>query len=285
MLKKLKGLGIEDDTVIVFTSDHGDLLGEHGKLNKNQPYETSAGIPFIVKYPDLVPRGKIIETPYTSVDFAPTILSLMGISQIPSGVNFQGIDGSEELTSSELLTNNDSQIRFSYETGNSPVWAMAIKNGYKFVIQKGGVPWLFDLNRDAEEMINYADSVWHTDIYNELREALISVLKDYKVPLTEIADYIFLDMPSCVDSRDALPLTNGKTKFCTDIGDSVPITRCENQQKIRDRCPISCNACTCEDSPGKMWVDSAARTCDSLKSHCNTAGKVRLFCPKTCGVC
>jgi uncharacterized sulfatase len=49
----MKNLGIEDNTVVVFTSDHGDLLGEHGKLNKGQPYETSAGIPFIVKYPDI----------------------------------------------------------------------------------------------------------------------------------------------------------------------------------------------------------------------------------------
>jgi hypothetical protein len=284
MLEKLKGLGIEDDTVIVFTSDHGDLLGEHGRLNKNQPYETSAGIPFIVKYPDLVPRGKIIETPYTSVDFAPTILSLMGISQLPSGVNFQGIDGSAELTSSELFTANDSQIRFSYETGKSVSWAMAIKNGYKLVIQKGGEPWLFDLNIDAEEMINFADSLRHTDIYNELREALILVLKKYEVPLTNLSNYIYLDMPSCLDSREVLPLTNGLTRFCEDIGDSVLLERCENQAKISSHCPVKCNACSCEDSPGKMWVDSAATTCDSLKSHCN-AYKVQLFCPKTCQAC
>jgi len=287
MLDKLKSLGIEDDTVVVFTSDHGDMLMEHGRLNKNMPYETSAGIPFIVKYPDRVPKGKIIETPYSSVDFAPTILSLMGIRQFPAGVNFQGIDGSEELTSSELWSTNNNQIRFSYETGNSPAWAMAIKNGYKLVIQKNGVPWLFDLNLDPEEMNNYASSSWHADIFKELRNAMISKLKDYEVPLTDVVDYIYLDMPSCVDSSDVMPVAanNGrKPSFCSDIGDSVPLSRCENQFKIRNHCPSSCNTCTCEDSSGLLWVSLAARSCDSLSNHCDNY-KVQSFCPKTCRTC
>jgi uncharacterized sulfatase len=214
MLDKLKSLGVEDNTVIVFTSDHGDMLMEHGRMNKGQPYEASAGIPFVVKYPDRVPKGKIIETPYTSVDFAPTILNLMGITEFPSGVNFQGIDASKELTSTELLSSNRSQIRFSFETGKNPSWAMAIMNGYKLVIQKYGTPWLFDLNRDPEEMSNYADSAWHKDIYIELREALITVLKEYEMPLINVVDYIYLDPPSCIDSRDVMPVGNGKTLFC-----------------------------------------------------------------------
>ena len=175
MLDKLKSLGIEDDSVIVvFTSDHGDMLMEHGRLNKNMQYETSACIPFIVKYPDRVPKGKIVETPYSSVDFALTILSLMGIWQFPAGVNFQGIDGFEELTSNELWDINNKQICFSYETGKSQSWAMAIKHGYKLVIQKNGVPWLFDLNLDPEEMINYTSSSWHADVFKKLRDAMNS---------------------------------------------------------------------------------------------------------------
>lgn len=284
MLDKLKSLGVEDNTVIIFTSDHGDMLMEHGRMNKGQPYEASAGIPFVVKYPDRVSKGKIIETPYTSVDFAPTILNLMGITEFPFGVNFQGIDASKELTSTELLSSNRSQIRFSFETGKNPSWAMAIMNGYKLVIQKYGTPWLFDLNRDPEEMSNYADSAWHKDIYIKLREALITVLKEYEMPLINVVDYIYLDPPSCIDSRDVMPVGNGKTLFCEDIGVTLPITRCESQGKIRNHCPRSCNVCTCEDSPGKVWVNSAAGTCDSLKSHCNNK-QIRMFCPSTCEVC
>lgn len=284
VLDKLKNLGIEDDTVVVFTSDHGDMLMEHGRLNKNMPYESSAGIPFIVKYPDRVPKGKIIETPYSSVDFAPTILSLMGIRHLPAGVNFQGIDGSEELTSSELRSTNNNQIRFSYQTGKSPDWAMAVKNGYKLVLQKGDVPWLFDLDKDPEEMHNYASSWSHKDIFKELRDAMIPKLKEYKVPLTDVVDYIYLDMPSCVDSNDIMQTKSKKAEFCSDIGDSVPFSRCENQSKVRNHCPSSCNSCACEDSPGLLWVNLAAKSCDSLSNHCGNR-KVQSFCPKTCGTC
>ena len=75
-MDQLKDLKIDQDTVVVFTSDHGDMLGEHGQLDKATPYETSAGVAFIVKYPRQVPKGKVIETAYSTIDFAPTILSL-----------------------------------------------------------------------------------------------------------------------------------------------------------------------------------------------------------------
>lgn len=279
----MRDLGIEDDTVVVFTSDHGDLLGEHGKLNKGRPYETSAGIPFIVKYPDRVPAGKIIETAYSSVDFAPTILSLMGVSALPSGVNFQGIDGSKELTSPQMVTANHEQIVFSFDTGKTPSWAAAIKDGYKLVVSKGGIPWLFDIYRDPEEMINYASSEWHRDIYVELRQEMIRILKDYQVPLTEITKMIYLDVPNCVDSQDVLPINNGKIAFCADIGVTINLQRCSNN-KISQHCPVTCNACKCEDSIGKIWVRSHARRCDTLAPLCN-GSMVQRFCPKTCGTC
>ena len=73
LLDQMKDLGVDQDTVVVFTFDHGDMLGEHAKLNKGMPYETSMGVPFIVKYPRKVLKGKIIETAYSTIDFAPTI--------------------------------------------------------------------------------------------------------------------------------------------------------------------------------------------------------------------
>jgi hypothetical protein len=279
----MRNLGIEDNTVVVFTSDHGDLLGEHGKLNKGQPYETSAGIPFIVKYPDKVPSGKIIETAYSSVDFAPTILSLMGVSALPSGVNFQGVDGSQELTNQQMVTANAEQIVFSFDTGNTPIWAAAIMDGYKLVVSKNGFPWLFDINRDPEELINYASSKWHRDIYVELREGMIHILKEYQVPLTEITKMIYLDVPTCADKDDVLPINNGITAFCSDIGVTMDIGRC-GKNKVSQHCPATCNACVCEDSPGMIWVGSHARRCDTLDLLCDNE-QVQKFCPKTCGTC
>jgi hypothetical protein len=282
LLQTLKDKGIDDNTIIVFTSDHGDTLMEHGKLNKGRPYETAAGIPFLVRYPEKVPPGKVIETAYSSVDFAPTILSLMGVN-IPSNVPFQGVDGSEELTSSQLLTSNEHQIIYSFDTGNTPTWAAAIKDSYKFVVSKNDIPWLFDLNSDPEEMYNYIDSYYHRDIAEELRLALVQALTNYDIPLTEITNTIYLDKPVCQDSKDILPLTNGNIAFCKDLGETMNLSKCENQPKIRNHCPHTCGTC-CKDSPGMIWVNGSARQCESLQNNCHM-DKVQRFCPETCNLC
>jgi arylsulfatase A-like enzyme len=60
LLSFLRESGQEDNTIVVFTSDHGDLMGEHRKHNKGTPYETSAGVAFIMKYPGHIMAGKVI---------------------------------------------------------------------------------------------------------------------------------------------------------------------------------------------------------------------------------
>jgi len=286
VLEKLKDLGIENNTIVVFTSDHGGMKLEHGAMNKGLPYETSAGIPFIVKYPDHVRPGKVIETVYSSVDFAPTILSMMGISKLPNSLNFQGVDGSLELFNPELLTSNDEHITFSFDTGKSPVWAFATKKGYKLVISRHDIPWLFDLKRDPDELVNYATSPWHKPIFEELRDALVEAMPKFEVPIVKLGIPIYLDVPSCIDSRDALPLNNRKKLFfCTDIGKSLPIERCNTTRYVfRQRCPVACKQC-CQDSPGMMWLKNKVRTCNTLRGSLCKSKKVRQFCPETCNAC
>jgi len=254
-------------------------------MNKGMPYEASAGIPMLVQYPRRVQGGKIIETAYSSVDFAPTILSLMGINDYSRETTFQGMDGSKDLLDDKSIVNDEHNIVFSFETGNTPNWAAAISAGYKLVLSND-VPWLFDLNRDPEEMINFATSPSHKDILNELRNALISKWKDYKVPLVVERSYtIYLDMPNCLDSKDLLPLAKVKPEFCSSIGDTVPFEKCENNYKIRNLCRKSCNDCVCEDSPGMMWVKGEVKTCQQIGiGECDDK-KVKDFCRSSCGVC
>ena len=249
------------------------------------PYEASAGIPMLVQYPRRVQGGKVIETAYSSVDFGPTLLSLMGINDYSHETTFQGMDGSKDLISDESVVNDENNIVFSFETGNTPNWAAAISAGYKLVLSND-VPWLFDLNRDPEEMINFATSPAHKDIFSKLRDALISKWKEYKAPLiTERSYTIYLDMPNCLDSNDLLPLAKAKPEFCSSIGDTVPFEKCEKNYKIRNMCSKSCNDCVCEDSPGMMWVKGEAKTCQQIGiGECDDK-KVKDFCRSSCGVC
>ena len=80
----------------------------------------------------------------------------MGVStyELPLGAHFQGIDGSAELKSKNTIIGNDDKIVFTMDTGNTPHWFAAIKKGYKLVLHKNDVPWLFDLNQDPDELQN-----------------------------------------------------------------------------------------------------------------------------------
>ena len=74
ILSALRNNGILDRTIVVFTSDHGDLCGEHRKLNKGVPHEASAKIPFIIYFPKKIKAGTVIDQVLTCVDFLPTVL-------------------------------------------------------------------------------------------------------------------------------------------------------------------------------------------------------------------
>ena len=78
LLKTLNQLGIADDTIVVFTADHGEMMGSHGRFAKSVWFEESIGIPFIIRWPrQIKPRREGM--PFAVYDFMPTILGLMGL--------------------------------------------------------------------------------------------------------------------------------------------------------------------------------------------------------------
>ena len=82
LLDALRQLGIYEDTLILFTSDHGDMQGSHGLKNKNVSYEQSCGVPFLVRYPG-GPRGIRSAELVSALDIFPTVTELAGLPQIP----------------------------------------------------------------------------------------------------------------------------------------------------------------------------------------------------------
>jgi arylsulfatase A-like enzyme len=85
LLDHLEAEGLADDTVVVYTSDQGFFLGEHGWFDKRLMYEESLGMPFLVRYPRLVRPGSTCDELVLNVDFAPTFLELAGVD-VPEGV-------------------------------------------------------------------------------------------------------------------------------------------------------------------------------------------------------
>lgn len=83
----LKQTGQLDRTLIIFTSDNGFVLGEHGRVDKRTMYDESLRVPLLVRYPPLVPRPEVIREMVLSIDLAPSILDICGAKPL------KGIDG------------------------------------------------------------------------------------------------------------------------------------------------------------------------------------------------
>jgi hypothetical protein len=270
-----------------FTSDHGDLLGEHAKMNKGSPYKTSAGIPFILRYPAKVKGGKIIESATTSVDFAQTILNLMNIK--PPKKAFQGINVAPEILSKKRAS-NDIRVRYMMDAGKSVQWTAAFQQQYKVVISDTDVPWLFDLNKDPNELINFFDHPDYDKIKTDLLIKLQRFMKKYKVPMAKKYSMLLWSTPECLDSSDRVPLFSSSTNqaaTCSDLNITVSLDSCD-QQHWQQACPVTCGTC-CKDSEGPIWIKGmnkgSLQYCADMTRLWCTEKKTWSFCPQTCGRC
>lgn len=79
LVRALKELRLDENTLLVFTSDHGDMLGSHGRTHKEQPWEESLLIPLIMRWPARLGNGQVVDTLVGIVDLMPTLLGLAGI--------------------------------------------------------------------------------------------------------------------------------------------------------------------------------------------------------------
>lgn len=81
LLGKLDALNLAENTLVIFTSDHGDMMLSHGQHFKRRPQEESIRVPFIVRYPQKIPPGKVAAQYLTLVDVFPTILDLLEVEK------------------------------------------------------------------------------------------------------------------------------------------------------------------------------------------------------------
>lgn len=84
IMEGLDDLGIADNTILVYTSDHGSMFGSHGVGSKRQPYEESIRVPFIARWPGAIPAGPRRGDLFGTIDLVPTLCGLAGITAPPS---------------------------------------------------------------------------------------------------------------------------------------------------------------------------------------------------------
>lgn len=175
MVAKLQEKKLADNTVILFTSDHGFFLGEHGLAGKWLMYEESIRIPMIVFDPRLPKdkRGQRREEMVLSIDVAPTLLDLAGIEP-PSVMQGQSLTG---LVSGKQ--NSGWRTEFLYEHlfphATIPQSEGVREGNWKYVFYPNSKPkleQLFDLQQDPHEVTNLANDPQHADKLNAMRAEL-----------------------------------------------------------------------------------------------------------------
>lgn len=146
----LEKSGQLDSTIIMMTSDHGDLCYEHDRLNKGNPYEGSARVPMLIRFPGRIAAGKIYTQPIGTVDVTPTLL---GLTQVKTDDEFDGRDLAGQLL--QRGAGQGEQVTFLRNSGTNPVWVCAVDERFKLVLSVNDQPWLFDAEQDPDELLNF----------------------------------------------------------------------------------------------------------------------------------
>ncbi len=211
LVKTIDEAGIKDNTILVFTSDHGDMLGSQGQQRKQRPFDESVRVPLLVKYPARLGRnGKEIDMPFGTADIMPTLLGLCGI-KIPAGV--EGTDYSSVLAGRKQPPDEAALIECLAPFGE---WTR--KNGgrecrgirtrrYTYVRDLNG-PWLlFDNEKYPYQQRNLVNCPEVADLQAELDARLKTKLNKHDDEFKHGSEYI-KKWNYKVDGRGTIPYSN-----------------------------------------------------------------------------
>ena len=172
VLSTLAQLGLADNTIVCFTSDHGDYMGDHGLMLKLlMHYQGLIRVPFIWKDPRVSSEGSVDGSLRSSIDIAPTVLRQAGIQPYIGAQGSDLFDGGSERTG--LIIEEDSQRSMIGFDGPQRVRSY-IEHGWRISVRHGET-WseLYDLENDPHELTNLWDDPAHQLQKNRLLEAML----------------------------------------------------------------------------------------------------------------
>ena len=166
ILDELEELGLADNTIVVYTSDHGDMMGSHRMVAKGVMYEESVRIPWLMRVPAMGRRQRVIAQVVSQIDLVPTLLELMGC-----------VEAAENLPGQSLIPlvegGKVAEEHVFIEWGTRPrVRTVVSPDGWKLCLSKEDKCQLFNLRDDPYETTNLYDSGKHEGVIARLAERI-----------------------------------------------------------------------------------------------------------------
>jgi arylsulfatase A-like enzyme/lysophospholipase L1-like esterase len=183
LLDHLDESGLAENTIVIYSSDQGFYLGEHGWYDKRWMFEQSLAMPFIIRWPGKIKPNSSSNAFIQNIDYAPTFLDIAG-APIPSEMQ-----GTSILT---ILKNEGNQpenwrdsIYYLYsgeDTHNVAAHDGVRNDRHKLMFFPNSKEWmLFDLEKDPQELKNVADSPEYASTLSEMKKLYTSLRQKYQV--------------------------------------------------------------------------------------------------------
>ncbi|EAZ80071.1 sulfatase family protein [Algoriphagus machipongonensis] len=180
LLEGIEKAGVADNTIFVFTSEHGDMLMSRGVVKKQRPWDEAIKVPMLIRYPGKLESRRVLD-PIGTPDILPTLL---GLSDIPIPKSIEGKDFSKNLLSGKDLENDATLIMLPV-----PFHEWQFKNGgreyrgirtrrYTYVKDLLG-PWLlYDNENDPFQLNNLVNQSEYNSLQKKLEKSLSKKLKE-----------------------------------------------------------------------------------------------------------
>jgi arylsulfatase A-like enzyme len=180
LLDYLEWSGLASDTIVIFTSDHGEMLGSQGRIQKFVPYAESINVPLIMRWPRRIAPGTRVDALQAPMDHLPTLCGLAGLP-IPSevdGTDLSGVVTGRDSDGREgVLIGLYSSGELWFESGTTwPEWRGVRTKQYTYVRWLAGAEELYDNLADPYQMANLAENGAEPEALVRLRSRLSDLL-------------------------------------------------------------------------------------------------------------
>ncbi len=163
IVDKLKKLGLYDNTLLIFVSDHGDMIGERRLYGKTLPYEGSVRVPCIIRDSEIFKGGRVMDQITEQIDITATILEYACVEK-PNHIPARSLIP---------LVLNETAVHREYAFSEMPDWKMIRDSQYKFVLYKDGYCELYDMKNDPQETTSLCNGPGYRDVREEMLKKLV----------------------------------------------------------------------------------------------------------------